>query len=244
ESKLEALKLAFMRPGLPNLTNVLATLAIFAVVVYLQGMSIKIAVQHKSGQMARDYPIKLFYTSTTPIQLQSMATSYAFLVSQSLSRKMPGNLLVKLIGSWREVESSPGQYVPTSGLIYLLAPPTSMFAAATHPIHTVLYLTWMLGSCGLIAKYYVDMSGTGADKKEEELQAQGLQMKGFTRPGAMKKKLNKYIPRAAVVGGILVGAIQVGADLTGAIGSGTGILLCATTLVNSYEEIARLTKVA
>ncbi len=51
------------------------------------------------GQMGT-YPIKLFYTSNMPIILQSALVSNLFLVSQILSQKFAGNILVNILGEW------------------------------------------------------------------------------------------------------------------------------------------------
>lgn len=46
------------------------------------------------------YPIKLFYTSNIPIILQSALVSNLYVISQMLSTRFSGNLLVKLLGTW------------------------------------------------------------------------------------------------------------------------------------------------
>ncbi|EPZ37030.1 SecY subunit domain-containing protein, partial [Rozella allomycis CSF55] len=70
--KSRALKEAFYRSNLPNMMNLIATLVIFAVVIYLQGFRVELPIKSTRvrGQQSV-YPIKLFYTSNTPIMLQS-----------------------------------------------------------------------------------------------------------------------------------------------------------------------------
>lgn len=46
--------------------------------------------------------------------------------------------------------------------------------------------------------------------------------------------LNKYIPTAAYLGGMVIGLISVFSDLMGAIGSGTGILLSVSIIYGYY----------
>jgi protein transport protein SEC61 subunit alpha len=53
------------------------------------------------------------------------------------------------------------------------------------------------------------------------------------REGSMYKELKRIIPTAAVFGGAVIGLLSVAADLVGALGSGTGILLCVT-IIYSY----------
>src|ERR1700761_251415 len=66
--KGRALREAFWRERLPNVMNLIATVIIFAVVIYLQGFRIEIPVKYQQyrGQQGT-YPIKLFYTSNIPI---------------------------------------------------------------------------------------------------------------------------------------------------------------------------------
>jgi len=46
--------------------------------------------------------------------------------------------------------------------------------------------------------------------------------------------LNKYIPVAAALGGMVIGLISIFSDLVGAIGSGTGILLSVSIIYGYY----------
>ena len=101
KNKFRALKEAMYRSNLPNLTNLLATVFVFGVVIYLQGFRVEIPMKSNRfrGQQA-SYPIKLFYTSNMPIMLQSALVSNIFFISQMLYRRFPESLLIKLIGVW------------------------------------------------------------------------------------------------------------------------------------------------
>jgi protein transport protein SEC61 subunit alpha len=99
--KGRALREAFWRERLPNVMNLIATLAVFAVVIYLQGFRIEIPVKSNRFRGQRgSYPVKLFYTSNMPIMLESALTSHIYIVSQMLFTRFPDNLLVKLLGIW------------------------------------------------------------------------------------------------------------------------------------------------
>ena len=50
------------------------------------------------------------------------------------------------------------------------------------------------------------------------------------REGSMYKELKRIIPTAAAFGGAVLGLLSVAADLSGAIGSGTGILMAVTII--------------
>lgn len=63
-NKFGALKDAFFRQNLPNLSNLLATILIFGAVVYLQGFRVEIPVKSAKFRGQRGtFPVKLFYTS-------------------------------------------------------------------------------------------------------------------------------------------------------------------------------------
>ena len=80
-----ALREAFFRENLPNVTNLLATVLIFFIIVYFQGFRVLLPVSSSNarGQQGT-YPIKLFYTSTMPVILLSALVSNLFFISQVL----------------------------------------------------------------------------------------------------------------------------------------------------------------
>ena len=81
--------------------NLISTVIIFAIVIYLQGFRIEIPVKSNKFRGQRgSYPVKLFYTSNMPIMLQSALTSNVFIVSQMLASRFPSNFLVKILGIW------------------------------------------------------------------------------------------------------------------------------------------------
>lgn len=65
---------------------------------------------------------------------------------------------------------------------------------------------------------------------------QDLYIEGKNKEESMIKHLNRYIPTAAALGGVMVGLLTVFADMIGAIGSGTGILLAVNIIYSFYEQ--------
>ena len=96
---------AFYRTNLPNVTNLMATVVIFLVVIYFQGFRVDLPVRNKRsrGQQG-NYPIKLFYTSNMPIILQSALVSNLYFISQLLYKRYGANFLVQLLGRWQAVD--------------------------------------------------------------------------------------------------------------------------------------------
>jgi protein transport protein SEC61 subunit alpha len=68
KNKPLALREAFFRPNLPNISNLLSTGLIFAAVIYLQSFRVELPVKsNRQRGMRGSYPIRLFYTSNMPI---------------------------------------------------------------------------------------------------------------------------------------------------------------------------------
>ncbi|RHZ60276.1 hypothetical protein Glove_355g90 [Diversispora epigaea] len=233
--KTRALKEAFYRTNLPNVMNLLATVLVFAIVIYLQGFRVEIPVKSNKYRGQRGtYPIKLFYTSNMPIMLQSALTTNVFLISQMLYTRFPDNLLVRLLGVWSPYEGS-SQLFASGGLAYFMSPPHSITDALLDPIHTFIYIVFMLTACALFSKTWIEVSGSSPREVAKQLKEQDMVMAGH-RENSTYKELKRVIPVAAAFGGACIGALSVLADLLGALGSGTGILL-AVTIIYSYFEM-------
>merc|ERR1711907_339705 len=233
--KIGALKEAFYRSHAPNITSLFATILVFFVVIYFQGFRVDLAVKYQKvrGQMG-SYPIKLFYTSNMPIILQSALVSNVYFFSQLLYKRFKSNMLVNLLGQWQEVDYT-GQSIPVGGIVYYISPLHSFSDIWDDPIHAVFYVAFVLTSCALFSKTWIDVSGSSAKDVAKQLKDQQMTMPGM-RDSAIADRLNRYIPTAAAFGGACIGALTVVADFLGAIGSGTGILL-AVTIIYQYFEI-------
>lgn len=235
KDKIRALRYAFYRPGLPNIANLLATVIVFFVVVYFQGFRVELPVKNPKyrGQQGL-YPIKLFYTSNTPIIIISSLVSNLMIISQMLARRWEGNFLVGLLGKW----SHDQQMRPVGGIIYYLNAPASFTEALADPLQLIVYVVFMLGSCALVSRLWIEFSGTSTRDVAKQLRDDGMTMKGY-RDTALIDVLNRYIPTAALFGGMCIGALTVFADFLGAIGSGTGILLAVTTIFQYFELLKK-----
>jgi len=238
-SKIDALKDAFYRNTAPNMTNLLATVIVFGVVVYLQGFRIELKLTHqKMRGTEMPFPIKLFYTSNIPIILQTALVSNLHTFSQILYRKFRNNLLVNVLGQWQDVDIGGHHSIAVGGFAYYITPPRSLADVAADPFHVIVYTTFVLVSCALFSKAWIDVSGQSPKDVAKQLRDQQLEIKGH-RGESIISVLNKYIPTAAALGGILIGALTIFADFLGAIGSGTGVLLGVSILYGYYELLIK-----
>lgn len=241
-SFLEALQKGFFRQNATNLMNLVATVVVVLVVVYFQGFKVELTVS-SARQRGYDfpYPIRLFYTSNMPIILQSALISNLFFFSQLLYTNFKGNFLVRLLGTWQDIDMS-GRSVPTYGIVYLLTPPQSIFDFIFSPLKTVFYVSFAMVTCAIFSKTWIEVSGSSSWDVAKQLKDEGMTIKGYKMDPSgrnIKKYLDHYIPIAATFGGLCIGALSVFADLLGAIGSGTGILLAVTIIYGMFEQYAK-----
>eukprot|EP01053_Blabericola_migrator_P012884 Blabericola_migrator_1__12883@NODE_840_length_6301_cov_128_082772_g593_i0_p1_GENE_NODE_840_length_6301_cov_128_082772_g593_i0NODE_840_length_6301_cov_128_082772_g593_i0_p1_ORF_typecomplete_len470_score88_01SecY/PF00344_20/7_6e117Plug_translocon/PF10559_9/2_7e19_NODE_840_length_6301_cov_128_082772_g593_i027814190 len=237
-NKLSALKEAFYRSNAPNCTNLIATVVVFVIVIYFQGFRVDLPVKYqKRGGQSAFYPIKLFYTSNIPIILQTALVSNLYFFSQVLYRRFRSNLVVNLLGQWQETEYN-NQAIPIGGAAYYISPPHTFKDLIGDPLHTFVYIAFVLGSCALFSKTWIDVSGSSAKDVAKNLRDQGILIKGY-RDASLVSILNRYIPTAAAFGGMCIGALTLVADFLGAIGSGTGILLAVTIIYQYYEMLQK-----
>jgi protein transport protein SEC61 subunit alpha len=229
DNKSRALKEAFYRDKLPNVMNLIATVAVFAAVIYLQGFRIEIPVKNNRFRGQRGtFPVKLFYTSNMPIMLESALTSNVFLISQMLFSRFPDNLLVKLLGVWEPIKES-SQLSAISGIAYYMSPPHTFKELFVDPLHSAIYIIFTVSACALFSKTWIEVSGSGPREVAKQLKEQQMVMAGH-KEGSMYKELKKVIPTAAAFGGAVLGLLSVAADLSGALAGGTGILMAVTTI--------------
>uniref|UniRef100_A0A1A8NLK5 Protein transport protein SEC61 subunit alpha n=1 Tax=Nothobranchius pienaari TaxID=704102 RepID=A0A1A8NLK5_9TELE len=158
------------------------------------------------------------------------------IIIQMLSTRFSGNFLVNLLGTWSDTSSGgPARAYPVGGLCYYFSPPESFGSVLDDPVHALIYIVFMLGSCAFFSKTWIEVSGSSAKDVAKQLKEQQMVMRGH-RETSMVHELNRYIPTAAAFGGLCIGGLSVMADFLGAIGSGTGILL-AVTIIYQYFEI-------
>merc|ERR1711939_353948 len=240
--KVGALKEAFYRPHAPNITNLLATVLVFFVVIYFQGFRVDLPVRyHKVRGQQGTYPIKLFYSSNIPIILQTALVSNLYFFSQLLYRRFKSNFIVNLIGQWQESDFGNSNAIPVGGLAYYLSPPQSLADVYADPLHVVIYIVFVLTSCGAFAKTWIEVSGQSPRDVAKQLRDQQMYFNGY-RDDSLLSVLDNYIPTAAALGGCCIGVLTMFADFLGAIGSGTGILLAVTIIYHMFEQVSKETE--
>ncbi|XP_027858490.1 protein transport protein Sec61 subunit alpha-like isoform X2 [Xiphophorus couchianus] len=174
--KVQALQEAFCRQNLPNLINLITTVFVFAVVIYLEVC--------------------------------------CFLLFEA---------------------GGPARIKPVRGLCYYLSPPESFGSVLEDPVHALIYIFFILGSCAFFSKTWIEVSGSSAKDVAKQLKEQHMVMRGY-RETSMVHELNRYIPTAAAFGGVCVGSLTVMVDFLGAFCSVTEMLI-AVSIIHQYLTI-------
>lgn len=123
----------------------MATVVIFFIVIYFQGFKVVKKLSSNKTTSQSNFPIRLFYTSNIPIILQTALVSNLYFFSQLLYRNFKGSIVSRIFGDWQDV-GYQGQLAPVGGLIYYITSPRSLLDALYDPIHTIVYIVFVVGS--------------------------------------------------------------------------------------------------
>jgi preprotein translocase subunit SecY len=217
----------------------ISTIAIFAIVVYVETTRIEIPLAHSSVRGARGrFPVKLVYASVLPLILVRALQA---------NIQMIGILLYNAGFTW--VGTYTGN-TPTSGLMYYLAPingPQNWFPGlTTNPgwqvaLRCGIDIAVMVIGGVIFALFWVETTGMGPKAVAEQIRSSGMSIPGFRRdPKIIERVMKRYIPKVTVIGGAFIGLLAVIAGFLGTIGNvgGTSLLLAVSITYRLYEQLA------
>lgn len=122
-----------------------------------------------------------------------------------------------------------------SSQLYL---PWGGVAAVPELVHILLYTLVLVVLAVIFGKFWIEMTGQSPKNVAEQLQNVGWQIPGFRRdPRIVESILNKYIPTITVLGSIFVALLAAVATLSGAVGTGMGILLTVGIMYMVYQQL-------
>jgi preprotein translocase SecY subunit len=229
-----------------DMFNLLATVVVFAVVIYFESMRIEIPVQHSQHRIPARYPIKFLYTSNIPVILVAALFANIYLISNLADNTWggsagPGGTFARFMGVW---DTEQGQRIPVGGVAAYTTAPFGLLDVYQRPIQALVYMILMVIMCTAFAMIWVETAGMSSSSVARQLINADMQIPGFRRsPKIIEKYLDNYIPYAAFLGGMFIGLLASIADFLGAIGTGTGILL-TTGIIRQYYEILAKEKLA
>ncbi|KCZ78025.1 preprotein translocase, SecY subunit, partial [Anncaliia algerae PRA109] len=233
KNKFSAIYQIFFRKNLPNMASLSSTFLLFAIIIYLQGIRMELCTESTKvkGHTSR-YPIKLLYSSTMPIIVQSYIISHLSTVSSLLYSKFPDFFLIRLLGVWKTNDF--GRSVPVSGVCYLIYPPDNIMDIFRNPFSFTTYCVITLLSSAYLSRAWVDISESNQFDVARQLKNNKMTIKGV-REQNMPNYLAKIIPPAAFMGGLFTGLVCLLASLLETIGSGTNYFLAASIIGQYFE---------
>lgn len=238
------------------LLPIIATLIVFFVVVYAEGMHVNIPITMGRRGTGGRFPVKLLYVSNIPVIL-AVALFANIKLWASFTEQIPIlNYLFKALASFTSVPyklvetllirgfsfSIFGQMVDYFTQLQFLTYWNDVVSLPLggQIIHALIYLVILIAVCIVFGKFWVEMGGQGPEAVSNQLSRSGMYIPGFRRdPRIIRGILDRYIPPIAILGSAFVGFLAGFADLTGALGSGTGILLTVGIVYRLYEELAK-----
>lgn len=218
---------------------IIMTIVVFFIVVYVQDIKINIPLAFSQVRgFGRNWALKFLYTSNIPVILTGALIANLQIVGRIGIEQTPDGLLCGLFGCFDQ------NYNPINGLIYYLYIPSHLFIPSIilyfDPLRILVYTLFLAISAMIFSIFWVNTSGMDSKSVAKQIESIGLQIPGYrSELKTMEGVLNKYIPPLTVMGGLFVGLLAAFADLTGALGTGTGILLTVMIAYNYYEELRR-----
>jgi len=236
----------FLREGgYPSMLGFFTTLAVFIIVIYVEGVRVELPIAHAQYRGFRGrYPIKLLYVSNLPVIFASALFANIYFIAQLLwsnvaNRQSGTNFFVDLIGQFRfetPAGSKQAQLIPTNGLAYYVTAPRSIENVAADPLRAIGFAAIMISFCIIFSLTWLEVGGLGPSTVAKQLVDSGMQIPGFRRSGKpIELLLKRYIPTVTILGGFIVGLIAAVSDFFGVFGSGMGVLLSVGILYQYYQ---------
>jgi preprotein translocase subunit SecY/protein transport protein SEC61 subunit alpha len=226
----------------PSLLTFVLTVAMILVIVYIEGIRVELPITStKYRGFQGVYPIKLLYVSNIPVILVSALAANVTFFTQLMYRYIgnTSNSWIRYIGTWPANTTTTGTY-PTGGFVYYITAPQSLSQTIGDPVHSVIYVIWLVGMAVLFARLWVEIGGLNPKAVAKNLMDADVQVPGFRRTGlSIEQVLNRYIPTLTIIGGVLIGLVAAVSDLFGVFGSGIGILLMVDIVLQYYQMLLK-----
>ncbi|MDG6989026.1 MAG: preprotein translocase subunit SecY [Nitrososphaerota archaeon] len=228
----------------PSLLTFSLTIVMILVLVYIEGIRIELpitSIKYRGFQGV--YPIKLLYVSNIPVILVSAlganVTFFARLLANYSVASPPWWMKYLAVFPASSANGTNTQ-IPTGGLVFYLTPPQSFQQTLAEPVHSVIYLLYLVGMAVVFARLWVEIGGLNPKAVAKNLMDADVQVPGFRRSGlSIEQMLNRYIPTLTIIGGILIGLIAGVSDLFGVFGTGIGILLMVDIILQYYQMLLK-----
>jgi preprotein translocase subunit SecY len=225
----------------------IATIAIFLMVVYVESTRIEIPLAHAAVRGARGkFPVKLIYASVLPMILVRALQANVQLIGSLLYNRYG----ITFLGTYNQygTPQPPGLMFflnPIHSYTDWLPPYVQSYYPGIQTWEIVLHFlvdAFILIAGGIVfAIFWVETTGMGSSRVAKQIQKSGMQIPGFRRnEQVIEKVVSRYIPKVTVIGGAFIGVLTLIASMFGLIGGvgGTGMLLAVSIIYQLYEKVA------
>ena len=229
----------------PSLLTFTLTIVMLLVLVYIEGIRVELpitSIKYRGFQGV--YPIKLLYVSNIPVILVSAlganVTFFTRILSNYVGSNPPWWMHYLAVFPPPSTNSTTTSSFPIGGVVYYMTAPQSVSQTVGDPIHSVVYLLYLVGMAVLFARLWVEIGGLNPRAVAKNLMDADVQVPGFRRTGlSIEQMLNRYIPTLTIIGGILIGLVAGVSDLFGVFGTGIGILLMVDIILQYYQMLLK-----
>ena len=228
----------------PSLLTFSLTIVMLLVLVYIEGIRVELpitSIKYRGFQGV--YPIKLLYVSNIPVILVSALGANVTFFSRILNNYFGSSppWWMKYIAVFPvSTNSTTTSSYPISGITFYMTAPQGVNQTIADPVHSVIYLLYLVGMAVLFARLWVEIGGLNPRAVAKNLMDADVQVPGFRRTGlSIEQMLNRYIPTLTIIGGILIGLVAGVSDLFGVFGTGIGILLMVDIILQYYQMLLK-----
>jgi preprotein translocase subunit SecY len=212
---------------------IFSTILIFYLAIYGSLLKVKIPISFAALRASgRPLELPLFYVSNIPVIFAAaLFMNVSFVHTAVIGAITPDNQ------AWMG---------PLSDVVYMLTPfyvgidMNTYFSQLMQPTqylgipgwgHALIYVTTLSIVAVFFGLFWIEMAKMDAKSIAAQLGQYGANIPGFRQDRRfLEEKLNEYITPLTIAGSFAVGLLAGIADLTGALGTGTGILLTVMIL--------------
>jgi preprotein translocase subunit SecY len=219
--------------GIAAFVAIAATIGVFALVVYFQSMKVEIPLSFgRVRGYGMRWPLNFLYTSNIPVILIAALLAQVQFAGALLGNRFP---IVNSIVPWVQAP-----FQGEGGLIGEFIRQGSLNIGMINYAQAFTYVTALMIGSAVFSYFWMQTSGMDAKAQAKQIMASGLQIPGFRKdPRIMEHVLDRYNLPLTIMGGLAVGLLAGLADLSGALTSGTGLLLAVMIVYRMYEDIAK-----
>ncbi len=228
------------------------TILIFLLVAYAESIKVEIQIAHERIRgITPKLPLKFFYVSNIPVIFASALLMNMGAVGLFLDDVAKNPVTIP----FTQIDISfimpylqeavwlirPIWYQGTFTNFSIMANNVTPYLGIPEWVHAVTYILFLSLVSVVFGIFWAETSGLDAKSVANQLNSSNIQVPGYRRdPRLIETVLERHIFPLTVLGSFSVGLLAGVADLTGALGTGTGILLTVGILARMYEQLKQM----